>query len=101
MRVEGVRPSSLERFRAGDAPPMDFIITLAELDENFAEWPGGPFIANWNVLDDLDDMMDEATQRDAFWTLMRRIKIFASLPQGSLNRRVLERRALTLEASYL
>ena len=101
MRVEGVRPSSLERFRAGDGPRMDFIITLADVDEDFADWPGAPFVAHWNVLYEGDDITREPTQRDAFWTLMRRIKIFASLPQGSLNRRVLERRALTLQASYL
>jgi protein-tyrosine-phosphatase len=101
MRVEGLRPSPLERFRAGDGPRMDFIITLAEVDQQFADWPGAPFIAHWDVLYDGDDMTREPTQRDAFWTLMRRIKIFASLPQGSLNRRVLERRAPTLDASYL
>jgi arsenate reductase len=101
MRVTGLRPKGLDRFRAADAPPMDFIITLAGVEENFADWPGHPFVAHWNVLGECDDITDEATQRDAFWTLMRRIKIFASLPQGALNRRVLERRALTLQANYL
>lgn len=99
MRVDGLRPKSVEGFRAGNATRMDFIITLGELDESFADWPGAPFVAHWNVPDDCD--VREATQRDAFWTLMRRIKIFASLPQGSLNRRVLERRAITLQPSYL
>jgi hypothetical protein len=32
---------------------------------------------------------------------MRRIKTFSTLPRGKLNRRVLERRALTLQASHL
>jgi len=32
---------------------------------------------------------------------MRRIKIFTSLPHGGINRRVLERRALILQPSYL
>ena len=102
MRVDGLRTMGLERFRAGHAPRMDFIITLADVGaEVFADWPGTPFIAHWNVLNGTDHLGDEATLRDAFWTLMRRIKIFASLPQGSLTRRVLERRAVTLEASYL
>ena len=101
MSVDGLRPERLDGFRAASAPRMDFVITLAEVDENFSDWPGAPFIAHWNVLDEADDITREPTQRDAFWTLMRRIKIFASLPQGSLNRRVLERRALTLQASYL
>ena len=101
MRVEGVRPSSLERFRAGDGPRVDFIITLAEVEEDFADWPGAPFIAHWNVLHEGDDIAREATQRDAFWTLTRRIKTFVMLPRGSLNRRVLEKRALTLGATHL
>jgi hypothetical protein len=101
MHVHGLQPSTLEQFRAAGAPRMDFIITLAEVAENFADWPGAPFVAHWSLLDEDDDVTREATQRDAFWTLMRRIKIFVSLPQGSLNRRVLERRALTLEARYL
>jgi len=32
---------------------------------------------------------------------MRRIKSFTSLPPGKFNRRLLERRARTLEPSYL
>ena len=102
MRVEGLRPKGLERYRAADAPRVDFIITLADVSPAlFADWPGMPFLAHWNVHDPLDDLRDEAALRDAFWTLMRRIKIFVALPQGALNRRVLERRALTLQPSYL
>ena len=44
---------------------------------------------------------DEDALRDSFWTLMRRIKIFTSLPHGRLSRRLLEQRARTLEPSYL
>ena len=40
MRVEGLHPKGLERLRRGDAPPMDFIITLADVaPELFAGWP--------------------------------------------------------------
>jgi protein-tyrosine-phosphatase len=102
MRTTGLHPKTLAAVRH-DAPTMDFIITLcdAAADENFADWPGAPFVAHWNVHEEDDDPASEATQREVFWTLWRRIKIFAALPQGTLNRRALERRAVTLEASYL
>jgi arsenate reductase len=103
MAIVRSRPKSLEHFRRDSAPRMDFIITLCDIaaDEHFAEWPGEPFIAHWNVAaDDATSDADDAL-RDSFWTLMRRIKIFTSLPQGKLNRRLLEQRARTLEPSYL
>ena len=102
MQTAGLYPKTLHILRR-EAPPMDFIITLSDavLDESFTHWPGAPFVAHWNVHEEDDDMSSEATQREVFWTLWRRIKIFASLPQGTLNRRALERRALTLQASYL
>ena len=103
MRTTGLEPKTLDPFRLRGAPRMDFIITLcdAAAAENYAGWPGAPFVAHWNVLEDDDDAASEAAHRQAFWTLWRRIKIFAALPQGTLNRRVLERRALTLQPSYL
>lgn len=103
MRTAGLEPKALASFHLRGAPRMDFIITLddAAASENYAGWPGAPFVAHWNVLDDDDDAGSEAAHRQAFWTLWRRIKIFAALPQGTLNRRVLERRALTLQPSYL
>ena len=103
LPVAGLSSKTLDSFRLRGAPRMDFIITLcdAAASEPFQEWPGDPFIAHWNVetgdaAGDADDAL-----RDSFWTLMRRIKIFTSLPHGKLNRRLLERRALTLEPSYL
>jgi len=102
MHTAGLHPKALHALRR-EAPPMDFIITLCDsaAEESFAGWPGTPFVAHWNVHEEDDDPASEATQREVFWTLWRRIKIFASLPQGTLNRRALERRAVTLEASYL
>ena len=100
MPVAGLWSKTLDNFRSPAAPRMDFIITLcdAAASEQFSEWPGEPFIAHWNVetAKDADDAL-----RDSFWTLTRRIKIFTSLPHGKLNRRLLERRALTLQPSYL
>ena len=59
---------------------MDFIITLSDAlaDETFADWPGAPFVAHWNVQEEDHDPASEATQREVFWTLWRRIKWAAS-----------------------
>jgi len=90
----------LDEFRSASAPRMDFIITLSEAAmHELADWPGEPFIAHWNVR--ADGAEGDESHRDQFWTLMRRIKIFTSLPHGEINKRTLERRALTLEPSYL
>ena len=100
LPVAGLRTKALEDFRSSVAVRAHFIITLCDVasGEHFSDWPGEPFIAHWNIQSD-DGDTDEAL-RDSFWTLMRRIKIFASLPQGKLSRRLLQQRALTLEPSY-
>ena len=100
MPVAGLRPKSLDEFRLANSPRLDFVITLCEraADDCGADWPGTPFITHWAVQ---DDGAGEETLRDVFWTLMRRINILASLPQGKLSRHQLQRRALTLQASYL
>ena len=104
MPVDGLRPKTLDSFLSADAPRMDFIITLCEeaaSSEQLADWPGDPFIANWNIRSDERRADSDEAHRDNFWTLMRRIKIFTSLPHGKFSRRLLEQRALTLEANYL
>ena len=100
MPIDGLHVKTLQAFRGAQAPKMDFIITLSDAAarEDFSDWPGRPFVAHWNVCDEEDT---QAELRDYFWTLMRRIKIFAALPHGKLSRRALERRALTLQPSYL
>ena len=100
MPVEGLHAKTLRDFRAASAPKMDFIITLSDAAarQDFSDWPGQPFVAHWNIC---GEDGTQAELRDYFWTLMRRIKIFASLPHGKLTRRTLERRVLTLQPSYL
>ena len=103
MPVAGLRSKTLDNFRSPGSPRMDFIITLCDgaTNQPLSDWPGDPFIAHWNVATDDATGDAEDALRDSFWTLMRRIKIFTSLPHGKLNRRLLERRALTLQPSYL
>jgi protein-tyrosine-phosphatase len=100
LPVASLRAKPLEEFRADTAPRMDFIIALCDTAAHgLADWPGEPFVAHWNIR--ADGAAGDESHRDQFWTLMRRIKIFTSLPHGEINRRVLQRRALTLQASYL
>ena len=105
LPIAGLEPKSLERFRAGGAPKMDFIITLCELGatEVGTEWAGEPLLAHWNVWDrDAAALSSpQASIRDVFWTLRRRIQIFVDLQRRKPGRQALHRRALTLEASHL
>ncbi len=100
LPVANLRGKPLDEFRAANAPRMDFIITLCErAAQELGDWPGEPFIAHWNIR--AEGVESEEAHRDQFWTLMRRIKIFTSLPHGEINKRTLQRRALTLQPSYL
>lgn len=100
--VLNLQAKSLHAFRHSPDARVDLIITLCDsaADEDLSGWPGQPFVAHWNVDEDAAAEADEAL-RNNFWTLMRRIKLFTSLPHGKLSRRRLEQRALRLEPSYL
>ena len=100
LPVNGLWSKRIDHFRLPGAPHIDFIITLCETAaaQQFSDWADRPFVVHWNL--EASKNADDAL-RDSFWTLMRRIETFASLPKGKLNRRVLERRALTLQASHL
>ena len=94
-------PKGVAQFRAGAAPQLDLIIALSEAAEGCCgNWPGKPLVAQWNI-DDAESTRPEEALRDSYWTLKRRIAMFAALPHGKLSRRVLEKRMLTLQAGYL
>jgi protein-tyrosine-phosphatase len=94
-------PKGVAQFRSPGASQLDFVVTLSDAaEECCGEWPGKPLVVPWNI-DDAESTHPEDALRDSFWTLKRRIALFASLPHGRLSRRVLERRMLTLQAAYL
>lgn len=100
LPVAGLRPKGVAQFRAIGSPQADLVITLSEAAEQCCrDWPGAPLVAHWDI-DGAEESGEEAL-RDSFWTLKRRIAMFAALPHGKLSRRVLERRMLTLQAGYL
>ncbi|MBV9189524.1 MAG: arsenate reductase ArsC [Betaproteobacteria bacterium] len=104
MPADRVDIKSIADFRAAEAPKIDFVISVcpAKTTEELSGLPGDPFVAHWNIetADDMDARRSEELIRDSFWALVRRIRIFSSLPQGKLaSRRQLEQRARALEYS--
>lgn len=91
LPVEGLRPKSLRASR----PRFDFVIRLCSRSaEATRDWDEEAVLADWN-LEALREQLDDprcaqAAARDAFWVLMRRIKIFASLPHHAVPRRVIQ-----------
>jgi arsenate reductase len=89
--TEDLRSKDWEEFATDTAPRMDFVFTVC--DKAAAEpcplWPGQPMTAHWGVPDPVGKKGDEVAQLDAFRTAFRelenRIKIFVSLPLGSLD----------------
>ena len=84
--IEGLQARPWTDFGAPAGPRLDFVITVSERVASMLpapEWPGEPVLAHWNVEEDVWDM---------YWTLQRRIKIFASLPHARLPRRSIENR---------
>ncbi|MEJ2174394.1 MAG: arsenate reductase ArsC [bacterium] len=89
--TDGLRSKSWDEFARPGAPQMDFVFTVC--DTAAAEvcplWPGRPMTAHWGVADPVAVEGDELTRMQAFRTALRelenRIKIFTSLPIGSLD----------------
>lgn len=91
MPVEGLRPKDLR----ASLPRFDFVIRLCQRSaEATRDWDQQAVIADWN-LEVLRAQLDDPRHaqiavRDAFWILMRRIKIFASLPHHAAPRRLIQ-----------
>lgn len=102
LPIEGLRSRPLGELEAQHT--FQFVITLCGAAAAFAEqhaWRGEPLIAHWRL--DADDSERESDGsgwaiRDAFWTLSRRIRIFASLPHRKATRRSIENRLFALQA---
>jgi arsenate reductase (thioredoxin) len=97
LSTEGLRSKSWDEFAAPGAPRLDFVFTVC--DKAAAEvcpvWPGQPVAAHWGVADPAAVEGGLLTRKNAFRQAFRelenRIKIFASLPIGSLDRLKLQR----------
>ena len=98
LPTEGLRPKGWELFTGPNAPFFDFVLTVCNrtVDESCPRWPGQPITADWSVPDPAaaegSEPLRMAQFQEAFRFLDNRIKIFVSLPIGSLDRLSLQRR---------
>ena len=92
LPTKGLHSKSWEEFAAPGAQPLDFVFTVCDkaAGEACPLWPGQPMTAHWGVEDpaavDGTDTEKWLAFRAAFRALENRIKVFASLPIGSLDR---------------
>ena len=90
--VDQLRSKSWDEFGQDGAPVMDFVFTVCDQarDETCPVWPGQPLTAHWGVPDPVAVEGNDVTRmlafREAFRVLENRIKLFASLPLGQLDR---------------
>jgi arsenate reductase len=91
MPTEGLRSKSWDEFASPDAPPIDFILTVCDnaAGEACPVWPGKPMTVHWGVADPAavkgTDTEKMTAFRKVFKELETRIKLFTSLPVGSLD----------------
>jgi arsenate reductase (thioredoxin) len=88
---EGFRSKNWDEFAAPGAPPLDFIFTVCDnaAGEVCPIWPGKPMTAHWGVADPAAVEGTESDKAFAFRKALKeleaRIKLFTSLPIGSLD----------------
>jgi arsenate reductase (thioredoxin) len=98
LPAENLRSKSWQEFAAPGAPPIDFIFTVCDnaAGEVCPVWPGKPMTAHWGVADPAavegTDLEKAAAFRKAFKELETRIRLFISLPIGSLDSMSLQSR---------
>ncbi len=92
LPIVGLRPKGWDQFTGPNAPPFDFVFTVCNRvsGESCPPWEGQPITADWSVPDPAAFVGPEHVQmarfQEAFRFLDNRIKIFVSLPIGSLDR---------------
>jgi arsenate reductase (thioredoxin) len=96
LPAEGFRSKSWDEFAAAAAPPIDFIFTVCDnaAGEVCPVWPGKPVTAHWGIADPAvvegTDAEKAFAFRKALKQLETRIKLFTSLPIGSLDSMTLQ-----------
>jgi arsenate reductase len=98
LPTENLRSKSWDEFAAPGAPPIDFIFTVCDnaAGEVCPVWPGKPMTAHWGIADPAAAQGTDAEKalafREALKELETRIKLFTSLPIGTLDTVTLQTR---------
>jgi arsenate reductase len=88
--TEGLHPKHWKEFAKADAPPLDFVFTLCDIEagEPLPHWPGRPVTGDWRYPDPLK-LDDKRERRSALAAtlggLERQILAFMQLPLRSLD----------------
>lgn len=92
-----LRAKHIAEFQGPDAPQLDFVFTVCDLaaNEDCPAWTGQPISAHWGLPDPVKALGTEAEKRLAFQqtygAMHNRIKAFAALPFGTLDRASLQK----------
>lgn len=98
LPIDRLRPKGWDQFAGANAPAFDFVFTVCNRvsGETCPAWEGQPITADWSVPDPAaaagSDQLRMAHFQEAFRFLDNRIKIFVSLPIGSLDRMSLQQK---------
>ncbi len=98
LPTAGLRSKSWDEFGGVGAPVVDFVFTVCgnAAREQCPYWPGQPMTAHWGVDDPAAVEGSDEEKARAFERALReldaRIKLFTSLPLGSLDRLSLQKR---------
>lgn len=102
IAIEGLQSKSWDVFALPDAPHMDLVITVCDnaAGEVCPYWPGQPATAHWGYEDPSAGDAGEDEKRIAFLKTLhmirRRLEIFISLPESSLQKMTLQQTARDL-----
>ncbi|WP_101068786.1 arsenate reductase/protein-tyrosine-phosphatase family protein [Roseovarius salinarum] len=91
-----LRAKTVAEFQGPDAPAMDFVFTVCDraANEECPPWPGQPITAHWGVPDPVKATGSDAEKslafQQAYGMLKNRMRAFAALPLGTLDRVALQ-----------
>lgn len=103
LPTDGLRSKALDELLAGDAVPLDLVITVCDsAAEQCPVFPGRPVTAHWSTPDPAAVDGDRATRMRAYRSaqaeLQRRIQLLVSLPLEGLDRMAQQERVRALGA---